>query len=97
MRYLCRISSVITDASGVDDEDGSGGNTSGDKLLRTCLIWEAEGGADDSTESDDLVPTRVIFSLDEGRMKAGVELEEIASPTRSCVASDAEPPPTGGR
>lgn len=76
---------------GVDDE-GSGGNTSGDKLLRTCLIWEAEGGADDSTEIDDLEPTRVVVSPGEGRMKAGVELEEIASPTRSCEASDEEPP-----
>lgn len=77
---------------GVDDEDGSGANTSGDKLLRTGLMCEAEKGADDSTEIDDLTPTRVVLSLDEGRMKAGVELEELASPTRSCAASDEEPP-----
>ena len=73
MRYLSKISSVRLD--GDDDDDGSGGKTSGDKLLRTCLIWEVEGAADDSTETDDLVPTRVVFSLDDGRMKAGVELE----------------------
>lgn len=78
-----------------DDEDGSGENTSGDKLLRTCLVWEAEGGADDSTEIDDLEPIRVVVSLDEGRMKTGVEVEDIASPTRSCAVSDEEPPTEG--
>jgi hypothetical protein len=82
------MSSVTLD--GGDDDDGSGGNTSGDKLLRTCLIW-VEEGADDSTETDDLVHTRAVISLGEGRMKAGVELEEIASPTRPCAASDEEP------
>jgi len=80
---------------GGNDDDGSGGNTSGDKLLRTCLILEVEGGAEDSTETGDLVPTRVVVSLDEGRMKAGVELEETAPPTCSCAASDEEPPLDG--
>ena len=87
------MSSVTMD--GGDDDDGSGGNTSGDKLLRTGLVWEIEGGADDSRETDDLAPARVVFSLDEGRMKAGVELEGIASATRSCAVSDEEPPLEG--
>lgn len=87
------MSSVTLD--GGDNGDGSGGNTSGDKLLRMCLVWDVEGGADDSTETDDLMPIRVGFSLDEGRMKAGAELEAIASPTRSCAASDEEPPLEG--
>lgn len=93
MRCLSRISSVTID--GGENDDRSGGNTSGDKLPRIRLTWEV-GGADDSTEAGDLVVTRVVFSLDKGRMKVGVELEEIASPTRSCVTSD-EAPPTEGR
>jgi len=74
-----------------DDDDWSGGNTSGDKLLRTRLILEVEGSADDSTETDDLAPTRVVVSLDEGRVKAGIELEETVSATCSCVESDEGP------
>lgn len=93
VRCLSRISSVTID--GGENDDGSGGNTSGDKLPRMRLMWEVEGGADASTETGDLIPTRVVFSLEEGRIKAGVELEEIASPTRSCVTSDEEPPIEG--
>ena len=70
-----------------DDDDGSGGKTSGDKLLRACLMWEIEGCADDSIEMDDLVLGRVVFSVDEGRIKGGVEPEVV--PTRS--ASDEGP------
>lgn len=77
------------------EDDGSGGSTSGDRVLRTCLTWEVEGGADVSTAIDDVAPSRVAFSLDEGRMKAGVVLEETASPTRSRVASNEGPPAEG--
>lgn len=80
---------------GGENDDGSDGNTKGDRLPRTRLMWEVEGAADASAETDDLVPARVVFSLDGSCTKAGVELEEIVSPTRSCVANGEEPPTEG--
>ena len=48
---------------------------------------------DDPTETDNLMPNCVVFSLDEGRIKAGVvKLDGVTSPLRSCAVSDEESP-----
>lgn len=58
-----------------------------------CLVWKVEGVVDDPTETDNLMPNCVVFSLNEGRIKAGVvKLDGVTSPLRSCAVSDEESP-----